>query len=68
MPYRDDILPISGHDGHMLQNVAFVVLDRFPSFEFGVVCEVFGVDRTDDGLPGYDFAVVAGEDLSLIHI
>jgi transcriptional regulator GlxA family with amidase domain len=46
----------------MLQNVAFVVLDRFPSFEFGVVCEVFGVDRTEDGLPGYDFAVVAGED------
>jgi len=46
----------------MLQNVAFVVLDRFPSFEFGVVCEVFGVDRTDDGLPGYDFAVVAGQD------
>ena len=46
----------------MLQNVAFVLLDRFPSFEFGVVCEVFGVDRTDDGLPGYDFAIVAGED------
>ena len=45
----------------MLQNVAFVVLDRFPSFEFGVVCEVFGIDRTDDGLPRYDFAVVAGE-------
>ncbi|MBO0816522.1 MAG: AraC family transcriptional regulator, partial [Actinobacteria bacterium] len=50
----------------MLQNVAFVVLDRFPSFEFGVVCEVFGVDRTDDGLPGYDFAVVAGEDGPLV--
>ena len=46
----------------MLQNVALVLLDRFPSFEFGVVCEVFGVDRTDDGLPGYDFAVVAGQD------
>jgi len=46
----------------MLQNVAFVVLNRFPSFEFGVVCEVFGIDRTDDGLPGYDFAVVAGEE------
>jgi transcriptional regulator GlxA family with amidase domain len=46
----------------MLQNVALVVLDRFPSFEFGVVCEVFGEDRTDDGLPGYDFAVVAGQD------
>jgi transcriptional regulator GlxA family with amidase domain len=49
-------------DGAMLQNVAFVVLNRFPSFEFGVVCEVFGIDRTEDGLPGYDFAVVAGED------
>jgi len=46
----------------VLQNVALVLLDRFPSFEFGVVCEVFGVDRTDDGLPGYDFAVVAGQD------
>jgi len=46
----------------MLQNVAFVVLDRFPSFEFGVVCEIFGIDRTEDGLPRYDFAVVAGEE------
>src|SRR6185312_9034398 len=62
MPHRDDILPILGHDGCVLQNVAFVVLDRFPSFEFGVVCEVFGTDRTDDGLPAYDFSVVAGED------
>jgi transcriptional regulator GlxA family with amidase domain len=51
-----------GHDGCVLENVACVVLDRFPSFEFGVVCEIFGVDRTGDGLPGYDFAVVAGED------
>ena len=46
----------------MLQNVAFVVLNRFPSFEFGVVCEIFGIDRTGDGLPRYDFAVVAGEE------
>ena len=45
----------------MLRNVAVVVLDRFEPFELGVVCEVFGVDRTDDGLPRYDFAVVAGE-------
>jgi len=26
-------------------------------FEFGVVCEVFGVDRTDDGVPAFDFTV-----------
>jgi transcriptional regulator GlxA family with amidase domain len=35
----------------MLANVAGVVLDGFSPFELGVVCEVFGVDRTDDGLP-----------------
>jgi transcriptional regulator GlxA family with amidase domain len=45
----------------MLRNVAVVVLDGFEPFELGVVCEVFGTDRTADGLPGYDFAVVAGE-------
>ncbi len=45
----------------MLRNVAVVILSGFPPFELGVVCEVFGADRTDDGLPGYDFAVVAGE-------
>jgi transcriptional regulator GlxA family with amidase domain len=45
----------------MLSNVAVVIMDSFTPFELGVVCEVFGVDRRDDGLPPYDFAVVAGE-------
>ncbi len=45
----------------MLKNVAVVVLDGFAPFELGVVCEVFGTDRTSEGLPRYDFAVVAGE-------
>jgi transcriptional regulator GlxA family with amidase domain len=45
----------------MIRNVAVVVLDGFEPFELGVVCEVFGHDRTADGLPSYDFAVVAGE-------
>jgi transcriptional regulator GlxA family with amidase domain len=45
----------------MLENVAVVILDGFTPFELGVICEVFGVDRRDDGLPAYDFAVVAGE-------
>jgi transcriptional regulator GlxA family with amidase domain len=47
--------------GRMLNNVAVVALDRIQAFELGVVCEVFGLDRSDDGLPVYDFAVVAGE-------
>jgi transcriptional regulator GlxA family with amidase domain len=45
----------------MLRNVAVVILDSFTPFELGVICEVFGVDRRDDGLPAYDFGVVAGE-------
>lgn len=45
----------------MLRNVAVVVVHGFLPFEFGTICEVFGVDRTDDGLPRYDFAVVSGE-------
>jgi transcriptional regulator GlxA family with amidase domain len=62
MPHHHDILPTLVHDGPMLKNVALVVLDKFTSFEFGIVAEVFGVDRTQDGLPAYEFAVVAGED------
>lgn len=45
----------------MLRNVAVVLVNGFLPFEFGTICEVFGVDRADDGLPSYDFAVVAGE-------
>ena len=35
--------------------------DGVGSFGLGVVSEVFGFDRTADGLPGYDFAVAAEE-------
>src|SRR5215470_4888641 len=45
----------------VLRNVAEVVVNGFLPFEFGTICEVFGVDRADDGLPSYEFAVVAGE-------
>ncbi|MGW0332658.1 GlxA family transcriptional regulator [Streptomyces sp. NPDC003011] len=45
----------------MLQNVAAVVLDGVNPFELGVICEVFGTDRSDDGLPVYDFAVASAE-------
>src|SRR5579864_9505661 len=45
----------------VLRNVAVVVVHGFLPFEFGTICEVFGIDRSDDGLPSYDFAVVAGE-------
>jgi len=45
----------------MLRNVAVVAFDQAPVFEIGVVCEVFGLDRSADGLTRFDFALVAGE-------
>lgn len=41
----------------MLRTVAAVVIDGLAPFEFGVVCEVFGLDRTDEGVPPIDFRV-----------
>ena len=45
----------------MLENVAVVLLNGVHPFELGVVCEVFGLDRSDEGLPVYDFAVASAE-------
>ncbi|NIH85123.1 helix-turn-helix domain-containing protein [Amycolatopsis granulosa] len=41
----------------MLRTVASVLVDRSAVFEFGVVCEVFGLDRTEDGVPPIEFRV-----------
>ncbi|MEU6297092.1 helix-turn-helix domain-containing protein [Streptomyces erythrochromogenes] len=46
----------------MLNNVAVALLDEVAPFEFGIFCEVFGTDRSDHGLPVYDYAVCAAED------
>lgn len=50
----------------MLKNVVAVVYDGVGMFGLGVVSEVFGYDRTADGLPGYDFAVV-GERVGVVR-
>ncbi|MER5635724.1 helix-turn-helix domain-containing protein [Kitasatospora sp. NPDC002227] len=42
-----------------LKNVVAVVLEPVHPFELGVACEVFGLDRSDDGLPVYDFALAS---------
>ncbi|MBB4964019.1 helix-turn-helix domain-containing protein [Saccharothrix violaceirubra] len=41
----------------MLHRVAVPLIHGFAPFEFGVVAEVFGVDRTEDGVPPFDFRV-----------
>jgi transcriptional regulator GlxA family with amidase domain len=39
----------------MLSRVAALVLDDVAPFELGVICEVFGTDRSADGFPLYKF-------------
>lgn len=40
-----------------LTSVAVVVGDRIAGFELGILCQVFGLDRSDEELPVYDFAI-----------
>ena len=41
----------------MLRKVAVIALPGLAVFELGVMCELFGSDRTAEGLPGYAFAL-----------
>lgn len=45
----------------MLRRVTAVLLPNTSPFELGVACEVFGIDRSDTGGPGFDFRVCALE-------
>ena len=45
----------------MLKTVAVVLFDDVALFEFGVLAEVFGIDRVEDGVPKFDFRVCALE-------
>ena len=42
-----------------MKTVACVVQPGFAPFEFGLACEAFGLDRSDDGIPNFDFRIVA---------
>ena len=45
----------------MIRTVSTLVLDGLAVFEFGVICEVFGIDRSNDGVPNFDFKVCGPE-------
>lgn len=45
----------------MLQKIVCVALPGMAPFEFGVICEVFGIDRSDSNGPSFDFHVTAAE-------
>ena len=41
----------------MISSVGVLLAERVAMFEFGVACEVFGLDRTEAGVPLIDFRV-----------
>ncbi|MFW0793589.1 helix-turn-helix domain-containing protein [Gordonia sp. CPCC 205515] len=45
----------------MLQTVAVLLYRKVALFEFGVLNEVFGLDRTDDGVPAFEFLIGSPE-------
>lgn len=45
----------------MIKTVSALVLDGLAVFEFGVICEVFGIDRSADGVPNFDFKICGPE-------
>ncbi len=53
-----DFPPTLWDAGRVLRSVAVVAMPGVAPFELGVLCEVFGVDRTDQGVPAVDFRVV----------
>lgn len=42
-----------------LRKVAVLLFAGIHPFEFGVACEAFGIDRSEQGLPVYDFLVTS---------
>jgi len=44
-----------------VKTVAVIVQPGFAPFEFGLACEAFGLDRSDDGIEVFDFRVCALE-------
>ena len=41
----------------MLKKIVLLAIPGVAPFEFGVVCEVFGLDRSDSGGPAFDFTI-----------
>jgi transcriptional regulator GlxA family with amidase domain len=53
-------------EGARLDDIVVLAPDGVAAFELGVLCEVFGTDRTYDGFPAYRFAL-ASDRPGLVH-
>ena len=48
-----------------LRTVAVILQEPVALFEYGVLAEVFGLDRTDEGVPAFEYRVCSEEDRPL---
>lgn len=48
-----------------LRTVAVILQEPVALFEYGVLAEVFGIDRTDEGVPAFEYRVCSEEDRPL---
>lgn len=60
-PLYLDLLPTFCNDDQVLTNVVVLVYPGVALFELGVLCEAWGEDRQDQGVPRIDFAVCSPE-------
>src|SRR5690606_21987317 len=60
--WHDRHIPSKNSQGvGMLKKVVCLALPGTAPFEFGVVCEVFGIDRSEMGGPSFDFAIATAD-------
>jgi len=45
----------------MLRKVVLLAIPGVAPFEFGVVCEAFGIDRSEHGGPSFDFSIATAD-------
>ena len=45
----------------MLKKVVLLALPGVAPFEFGVICEVFGIDRSATGAPSFEFSIATAD-------
>ena len=45
----------------MLNKIVLLTIPGLAPFEFGVVCEIFGIDRSESGGPTFDFTIATAD-------
>jgi transcriptional regulator GlxA family with amidase domain len=52
---------ITAKEQTVLRKVVLLAIPGVAPFEFGVVCEVFGINRADTGGPAFDFSIATAD-------